>query len=350
MNYYTLLGVPRDAEAPQIEKAYRDHLANGVGGMKRDQLEEALEVLNNPISRKAYDEELAEDGVVTKGEIEVGGRFTNPFWQAALGFGIGALAPFSILAGPFLALLYFGGAEDAVVPSDVLGLSWNNPAWIRMRSALATIVLALGIVATGLTYFSGSMPLSVTHTEAKGGVMGVIEPKIWWGDDTRFGKVVVSFPPKIFGDAQGKNLWAAATVLNIFLMVTLAFRSLIGPGVLIGLLGWVVAAYGLSMTQVADMYVTAFSYGATLLAIILGFLAGRSAFRDGHGVDFAPRFGSALILALIVTAALIFMAKIYYSAVFVIFIFGMLMIAAATLKKYGLYFINDLRNDLKTTK
>lgn len=68
MNYYDVLGVPQNATAEQIKKAYREQIrffhpdvfegSEDVSRIKTLQLNEAYEVLKDPVRRKLYDSTL----------------------------------------------------------------------------------------------------------------------------------------------------------------------------------------------------------------------------------------------------------------------------------------------------
>jgi DnaJ-class molecular chaperone len=84
-DYYAILGVPRDANAEQLKKAYRkmamrwhpdknpDNQAEAQA--KFQEISEAYDVLNDPQKRKIYDQ-FGEDGLKAGGGSGMGGGYT----------------------------------------------------------------------------------------------------------------------------------------------------------------------------------------------------------------------------------------------------------------------------------
>jgi DnaJ-class molecular chaperone len=117
MNYYEILGVPRNASKEQIQKAYHAlavqlhpdaNPGDNTAADKMSQVNKAYQVLRNPAKRKEYDESLGGGSprAETRREPSPGRRTSTPTGSPLEGF-LGDLRAQA-----------FGGAGDRASQSD----------------------------------------------------------------------------------------------------------------------------------------------------------------------------------------------------------------------------------------
>jgi formylglycine-generating enzyme required for sulfatase activity len=122
-DFYTILGVPRDATDAQIRRAFRALAKEHHPDSRRDDrpvvpeqdfrlITEAYETLKEPARRAAYDEELNQERQLSVQDTETGRR------PAAFAAGIGAGLVIALIA--FASLMYFGRGKSSDKAQDSL--------------------------------------------------------------------------------------------------------------------------------------------------------------------------------------------------------------------------------------